>query len=83
MKTRFWKCTAFTVLALGFAPLGELIASSASAQTRCNCNKGKQACVRCCEQNNYAIGCKWGCDSCSEPPKKRGSSFPHTHWPKS
>jgi hypothetical protein len=59
------------ILAPAFAPVGEGVASSASAQARCNGKKGKQACVRCCDENKHPVGCKWGCDSCSEPPKKK------------
>jgi hypothetical protein len=59
------------ILAPAIAPEGEGVASSAYAQARCNCKKGKQACVRCCDENKHPVGCKWGCDSCTEAPKKK------------
>jgi hypothetical protein len=71
MKSVFGAWAAVLVLGLGLASVVELVTSSASAQARCNCNKGKQACVRCCDENKFPVGCKWGCDSCREPPKKK------------
>jgi hypothetical protein len=71
MKGLFRVCAAVLVLGLGLVSVGGFAISSASAQTRCNCNKGKQACVRCCDENKFPVGCKWGCDSCREPPKKK------------